>query len=376
MADKDTQAGAAAEVEKQQQLPQTDGEELSEIEVELDGEGDGEAAPAAAAGEAAPNGADAGEGEGDAPKPKKKRATETISRLKNENQQITSYAARMEQELAELRQRAQSLEAKSIENERVGMEQYSARLKSDLASAEARLQKAHEEQDVKAISSATADVAKASAALADVEAWQTDFKNRQEAVKQKQAQQTTERPQTQQKAATLSEATRAWIDQNDWFNPQSENFDDAAHIAVAGYASSLEGKIARGLLNYKVESQQYWDAINEFVAKRFPEHASGYADDDEEDEPVQPTRRVPQMSKGGSPVAAVRGQQAIPGQTKQSADKVKLTSEEHGLVKQMVGNGAMLYPKGHPKFGQRMDMTDALKTFARQKQLNPPRNPR
>lgn len=364
MADKDTTAAAEAADAASIAINGAESPlEAEELEIELEGEPEGKAKADA---EAKPE----GDAEPEA-KPRKRRDSRRIAALAQERDQWSGYAQQLKEENERLKAGQIELQTKAAASDRAGMENYERSAKAELELAKKELRDAKEKHDFDAEVAASERLARATTALGDVEAW----KSTQAAKPAEQQPRPQPQAQPQQRPAAqepvrFAENTAKWLQANDdWYNPKPDangrptnpNFDAEAHMAVTNFAASLEAKYRRQGQGDKIDTPEYWQKIDEF--KR------DFVDDDEEEVPPARNGRTPPMNGGRTAVAPVTagGQAAASGAPKPSSQKVQLTGEELGFIKNMVSNGAYKYPHGHPKGGQNMEFNDAKIAYAKRK---------
>jgi hypothetical protein len=362
-----------ADKEKEQQpLPTTEEVALDPVEVQID-DASGEAKVVAATEEAKKepdeqvdgdvDSGDEPEQEGEAKKPK--RAQPRIARLTREKEYYETAARNLEQQLLQERSARVKAEQQAAVSNEAMMENYAARVKRDLETAQSDYERAVETADVKAQAEANTRLAKAAAAQADVDAWVENKKSKKPAAEQQQQEQP-QAPQRQQQApAPMDPTVQRFIKNNPWWDKDSDTFDEDAHVAVVNYAAVLENRLRAQGRETEINGDAYWDKINKYIGLEFPDYASAA--------PAAPARKTPPMN-GGSPVGAARGGQSLPGQTSAGqSQRVTLSADERKMARNLADNGALTYPTGHQKAGQRMNHQDAEIHYARQKQAHPPR---
>jgi hypothetical protein len=364
--DTDTPEGAAAETAKQSQLPVDGGETLEAVEIEIPGEGEGEAEePEGKKPEQdKPEPAEGGESEGDGEQERpRKRAQPRINKLTKERDYYAQVADQMKRELDDLRGGYQKVVQERDQLNTVAMENFSSKVDNDLKSAEADYERAVEQGDVRAQIEATKRISKATSQQSDINAWREQAKE-----KAKAAPETEEKPkpqQQQQQSVELPKEVQSWINRNkSWYDPNSEDFDQDAHVAVTRYAAALEQQMQLEGRDDEVNGSEYWAKIDSFVSRKFPDYA--------------PAKGGTPPMKGSSAVAPARGAtpQQLPGQKPASPTKIQLTSDDRKMARSLVDQGALKYPHGHKQFGQRMSYQDAEVYYARQKAAVPPRQAR
>lgn len=310
-----------------------------------------------------------------------------IQTLTHERDGWQNTAQRLEQELAESRRQAAEANAAKDQAERAGMENLVARTKAEVVAAEAALRQAKDANDPDAEVKAQTRLARAAAEEADADAWVATQPKPGTQTQQPQQQQQPQRPQ-QQEVQPVSGAVRDFIADNEWFSAvqmgsdgrpmidqrtgrpvSNPNYDEDMHdVAMIAHKQIMkqvrDGKLAKDF----VETPEYFTKIAEKVAAEFPEAFEG----EEEEPPPPPRPRTPQMAPTKQPVAPSTRQ--VPGTPppRQGA-KMRLDGEEAALVRSLVDQGTMRYPRDHQdqgKRGQKMTYDDAYVKYAREKQTD------
>lgn len=297
-------------------------------------------------------------------------------------QTLTNDKQHLLQELEQERRRSAELAgvvAKRDEELTAGQFQqmalHKSKLQTEAQQARELLKQASTAQDFDKVGDATAKLARAESGLADVEAWES--RNKQAEPKPAEAAQPAPAQQhTQQPAPQLDGATAGWMDQNPWFQPlvngrPNANFDRSMHLTAVAYASRLEDKLRAEGRESDIAGSEYWNTINQHMAKEFPDRF------DLEDGEAEPTP-APAQRQGGSPVApATRSQPTIGGQKVTTGGKVivQLSGPERAMADQLRSSGALLYSRDHPAVrqnpqlaGKRMSSDDAYKAYGQQLQ--------
>lgn len=308
------------------------------------------------------------------PREKKRRGPKRYAALTHERDEARGYAANLEAELARERARATELEAKANESAKVAMQSFAAKADTDLKQARAEYQAAQESGDAERITLAAEQLASAKQTADDVKAWETTERNRPAPQPQAQPQQQ-QRPQIQDYPAPVKE----WVlqDHNRYWDANARDdagnilldrggrpiknpdFDEEMHIEATMFATQLERKIAAGKVRYKTASDQYFKAIEDHMAKEFPDY---FGAEEEDETPAPAPRRA-------SPVAAPSRSAAPSGGGGGAMNKVKLTGDQIRFIQKQVENGGgPKYPKGHPKAFTPMSVEDAKVSFARRLQ--------
>lgn len=314
------------------------------------------------------------------------------ARIQNLTHEVATWqntAQRLEQELVQARRQAQEANAGREQAERVGMENLVQRTKAEMVSAKAALKQAKDAGDSEAEVEAQARLARAAAEEADADAWTATQPKAGAQPQQQPQQQQQPQPQQQQEVQPVSGAVRDFIADNSWFSVvkmgqdgrpmkdqsgrfiQNPDYDEALHDAAMLEHKKIAREIERGTVaaDY-VESPEYFQRIANKVAAEFPDAFEA----DEQAETPPPKPRTPQMSATKQPVAPTTRQ--VPGaQPARQGSKMRLDGDEAALVRNLVDNGTMIYPRNHQdsaKRGQKMSYDDAYVKYAREKQADAP----
>lgn len=317
----------------------------------------------------------------------KPRPQVRIQNLTHERDTWQNTAQRLEQELAQARQTAQAERAGREQAERAGMENLVQRTKAEVVSAKAALIAAKNAGDQDAEVEAQTRLARAAAEEADADAWVAG-QPKEQPQHQQQPQHDPRQPAPRQaEVAPLSGPVRDFLTDNTWFNavqigtdgrpvidrqtgrPMSNpEFDEDLHDAALIEHRVISREIRTGKLPKDfVETPEYFERIRAKVTTEFPD-----AFEAEEDAPPPPRARAPQMGAGKQPVAP-SNRQISTQQGQKQGSKMRLDGEEAALVRSLVDNGTMVYPRNHPdaaKRGQRMSHEDAYVKYAREKQAD------
>lgn len=314
----------------------------------------------------------------------KTAADEPKKRGRPVNERIQSLTADKQTLLAELeqeRRRSAELEgaiAKKQEELTAGQFQqmalHKSKLQTEAQQARDLLKQANSVQDFDKVGDATAKLARAESGLADVEAWEA----RNKAPEAKEQPQQREQPQQQQfqPPPQLDSATAGWMDENPWFQPlvngkPNASFDRSMHLTAVAYASRLEDQYRAQGRETDIAGSEYWNKINNYMAKEFPDRFD--VEGDGEEAPTAPAPR-----QAASPVApATRSQPNVGGQKQTQPGKVivQLSGPERAIADQLRSSGALLYSRDHPTAranphlaGKRMSPDDAYKAYGQQLQ--------
>lgn len=328
-----------------------------------------------------------GDAQAPAPKTPLPRPQARIQHLTHERDQWQSQAERLQNELAEARRIAAENAAARDVAERTGMENMVARTKSEVAAAEAALLKAEESGDAAEKVAAQKRLARATAEEADADAW-TAANPRPEPKQPRQEQPRQEQRQQQPEPAAISSPVCDFMAENPWFSAvqmgtdgrpivdrsgnmvQNPAFDEDMHDAAMIEHKRVAREVRLGTLPQDfIESPEYFQRIAGKVQESFPDAFEG----EESPEPA-PRAKTPQMGTPRSPVSPPTRQ--VPGSPPaRNSTKMKLSGEQAELVRSLVDNGTMRYPRTHTdpnKAGKKMSYDDAYVQYAREVKANPP----
>lgn len=163
--------------------------------------------------------------------------------------------------------------------------------------------------------------------LSGVENWEAEQKVSTPEV-QRQAQPKAQ-PQT-----TLEPRTAGWIQKNDWFQPQSSEFDPEMHEEATLYARRIERRYRSEGRDDEIGGVDYFTEIDRHMRKEYPDAFSAVS---------TPSKRTPPMSRESN-VAPV--QRSAPNQQGKMAKTIRLSSEQRRMAHQLAQSGAIRNQKG------------------------------
>jgi hypothetical protein len=163
--------------------------------------------------------------------------------------------------------------------------------------------------------------------LSGVENWEAEQKVSAPEV-QKQAQPKAE-PQT-----TLEPRTAGWIQKNEWFQPQSPEFDPEMHEEATLYARRIERRYRSEGRDEEIGGVDYFTEIDRHMRKEYPDAFSAVS---------TPSKRTPPMSRESN-VAPV--QRSAPNQQGKNAKTIRLSSDQRRMAHQLAQSGAIRNQKG------------------------------
>lgn len=318
-----------------------------------------------------------------APRSPLPRPQARIQTLTHERDNYRTEADRLRGELDQARRQAAEERAGREQAERDGMTQQVQRTKADVAAAEAAMRAAEEADDTQAKIDAHKRLARAVAEEADADAWAAS--QPKPGTQPPAAPATPPQQQRQQEVQPLSAPTQDFMTDNPWFSvvqigsdgrpmrdrdgrPVSNpSFDEEMHDVAMLEHKKIMREVRLGSLKQDfVESPEYFQRISGKVAETFPD-----AFEEPSEEPA-PRSRAPAMERGKQPVAPSNRQ--VPGApAPKSSTKMRLDGEQAALVRSLVDNGTMIYPRSHPdagKRGQKMSYEDAYVKYAREMQAD------
>jgi hypothetical protein len=176
--------------------------------------------------------------------------------------------------------------------------------------------------------------------LAGVENWEAEQKVTAPEVK-KQAQPKAQ-PQT-----TLEPRTAGWIQKNDWFQPQSPEFDPEMHEEATLYARRIERRYRSEGRDDEIGGVDYFTEIDRHMRKEYPDAFSAVS---------TPSKRTPPMSRESN-VAPV--QRSAPNQQGKMAKTIRMSAGHRQMAHQLGQSGAIRNPDG-----SRMTNLQAEKYYA------------
>jgi hypothetical protein len=163
--------------------------------------------------------------------------------------------------------------------------------------------------------------------LAGVENWEAEQKVSAPAV-QKEA-----RPAAQPQT-TLEPRTAGWIQKNEWFQPQSPEFDPEMHEEATLYARRIERRYRSEGRDDEIGGVDYFTEIDRHMRKEYPDAFSVVS---------TPSKRTPPMSRESN-VAPV--QRNAPNQQGKITKSIRLSADQRRMAHQLAQSGAIRSPKG------------------------------
>jgi hypothetical protein len=156
-----------------------------------------------------------------------------------------------------------------------------------------------------------------------------------------EAQQKVTAPQVQQEAQpkaqsqpSLEPRTAGWIQKNEWFQPQSPEFDPEMHEEATLYARRIERRYRSEGRDEEIGGVDYFTEIDRHMRKEYPDAFSAVS---------TPSKRTPPMSRESN-VAPV--QRSAPNQQGKNSTTIRLTADQRRMAHQLAESGAIRNPDG------------------------------
>jgi len=156
-----------------------------------------------------------------------------------------------------------------------------------------------------------------------------------------EAQQKVSAPQVQQQAqpeaapqTTLEPRTAGWIQKNEWFQPQSPEFDPEMHEEATLYARRIERRYRSEGRDNEIGGVDYFTEIDRHMRKEFPDAFSSVS---------TPSKKAPPMARDSN-VAPV--QRSAPGQPNKNSKSIRLSADQRRMAHQLAQSGAIRNAKG------------------------------
>jgi len=242
-------------------------------------------------------------------KPKKRDKAQTrINQIQREKYQAQHQAELLRQENEELK-RLYDLSADA------NVRQYEGNVAQRLEKARQMQIRAIEEGDPNAQADANMELAAAMTEMQQLNSW----KSNQEYARRQ--------AQYQEPAAPYAHNIpnlQAWTQENDWFNPDSENFDEELATNINQYSEMLNDELVRHGYADRIMSPVYFEQINE-QARLFIENRDGKRNvNQRRDLNMKPVRG------GASPVRGANAPQSGGGKR-----TVTITPDERDMARRM-----------------------------------------
>jgi hypothetical protein len=241
--------------------------------------------------------------------------------------ELARKAADAERRAQEAESRLQNEAQMRQQSDFAMMTHYKNNLINEAGSVKQRLMDAHSMGDSEQIVELQSIYYKLQNDLAGVENWEAEQKVSAPAV-QKQAQPKAQ-PQT-----TLEPRTAGWIQKNDWFQPQSPEFDPEMHEEATLYARRIERRYRSEGRDEEIGGVDYFTEIDRHMRKEYPDAFSAVS---------SPSKRTPPMSRDSN-IAPV--QRSGLNQQGKNSKTIRLSSDQRRMAHQLAQSGAIRNQKG------------------------------
>jgi hypothetical protein len=241
--------------------------------------------------------------------------------------ELARKAADAERRAQEAESRLQSEAQMRQQSDFAMMTHYKNNLINEAGSVKQKLMDAHSMGDSEQIVELQSIYYKLQNDLAGVENWEAEQKVSAPAV-QKQAQ-----PKAQPQPS-LEPRTAGWIQKNEWFQPQSPEFDPEMHEEATLYARRIERRYRSEGRDEEIGGVDYFTEIDRHMRKEYPDAFSAVS---------TPSKRTPPMSRESN-VAPV--QRSAPNQQGKNSTTIRLTADQRRMAHQLAESGAIRNPDG------------------------------
>jgi hypothetical protein len=241
--------------------------------------------------------------------------------------ELARKAADAERRAQEAESRLQSEAQMRQQSDFAMMTHYKNNLINEAGSVKQKLMDAHSMGDSEQIVELQSIYYKLQNDLAGVENWEAEQKVSAPAV-QKQAQ-----PKAQPQPS-LEPRTAGWIQKNEWFQPQSPEFDPEMHEEATLYARRIERRYRSEGRDEEIGGVDYFTEIDRHMRKEYPDAFSTVS---------TPSKRTPPMSRESN-VAPV--QRSAPNQQGKNSTTIRLTADQRRMAHQLAESGAIRNPDG------------------------------
>lgn len=261
------------------------------------------------------------------PEPKKK------PRADNRVASALAKAEEAERRAAEATARAEEAERIRQQSDRAMMFHYEQRLETQVAGLKKQLTEAKAVGDSEAEIEAMTKLTDVQAELRGVKSWL----GAEPAAEPERKPEPKPEPKAEPKAAepqvTYDARTVAWIEQNEWFQPQSDNFDQEMFEEATLFAKRLERRLKAAGKAKDIGNDDYFAEIDRHIREEFPD-----AFDD-----APPQKRTPPMKRDATAVPVTR---SANGGVTPNKNVVRLTADERRIAHSLAANGAITNKDG------------------------------
>jgi hypothetical protein len=241
--------------------------------------------------------------------------------------ELARKAADAERRAQEAESRLQNEAQMRQQSDLAMMTHYKNNLINEANSVKQQLVEAHSMGDSEQIIELQSVYYKLQNDLSGVENWEAEQKVSAPQV-QKEVQPKAQ-PQT-----TLEPRTAGWIQKNEWFQPQSPEFDPEMHEEATLYARRIERRYRSEGRDDEIGGVDYFTEIDRHMRKEYPDAFSVVS---------TPSKRTPPMSRESN-VAPV--QRSAPNQQGKNSTTIRLTADQRRMAHQLAQSGAIRNPDG------------------------------
>ena len=217
-----------------------------------------------------------------------------ISELKREKYHAEYIAKVKQAEADQLRSEVERLRSLSEQSSQAAMTHFDDSVKLRAETAQQRLIKAIEEGDVLEQAKATSELTKAATEQHSIDSWKANQKYLEsQKSNDVYSDQHREVHNDYRTEPEVSVETKSWLEENDWFNPNSSQFNPELANEVQNYDKVLASRYARLGQHDKIGSKEYFNEINRYVKTEIF---------GEQEAPQQRTLNMKQTRVGAAPV--------------------------------------------------------------------------
>jgi len=289
-----------------------------------------------------------GEGESQAKEKKPGRFQRRIDQLTERASEAETVADRLKRENEELKRKLDKTSGDLQVADRAAFNNHANNVEARLKQAKSDLVKAQNDGDAEKIADATAEVSRWGAEQSRVENWkiahpEPDPKARRAdpADDDGDTGDTGDKRKDTPRPVKMTPELTEFLERNQWFVPNTGEFDQEMHLVARRFATKLEAKMKAEGRDKEIGNDGYYSAIEQHMKRVFPDHEwddSG-GDDDVNDDPP-PRSGLPKMGADHRQVSTRSQSNGDGRQQNGRQTKVTLTGEQRQFVRGMVDNGA------------------------------------
>ncbi len=188
--------------------------------------------------------------------------------------QLTREKYQAENEAALLRAENERLRQLTEVSNNAAMQHYDKSVQLRLDRAMQMKTEALQNEDIEAQVKADLELSRVAAQMEQLQAYKAQQQRTQQQPQEQQYQQPQYQQQQQQQAyedqeVELNEVTENWLQDNQWFVPGSDDYDQEMEQEVKAFADSLDKRYKRNGKASKILSDEYFEEINNYVAREF-----------------------------------------------------------------------------------------------------------